>query len=85
MEKKKKKAIKLYQIKNEILVLITAKRDEITVIDSNDPTYDIVNKDGGTIVVNSQFEKNLDLALEDWIAAIDEEKIKKRIMNKVGL
>jgi hypothetical protein len=81
---KKEKAIKLYQIKNEILVLIT-KRNEITVIDSNDPTYDIVNKDGGTIIVNSQFEKNLDLAIEDWIAAIDEGKIKERIMKKVGL
>lgn len=79
---KEKTVKKLYQIDDEVLVLIG--KAEVTIISKNDPAYNIVEINND-ITVNNQFEENLDLALEDWIKAVDEEEIKKRVMNKVGL
>ena len=79
---KEKIVKKLYQIDDEVLVLIG--KAEVTIISKNDPAYNIVEINND-ITVNNQFEENLDLALEDWIKAVDEEEIKKRVMKKVGL
>lgn len=79
---KEKTVKKLYQIDDEVLVLIG--KAEVTIISKNDPAYNIVEINND-ITVNNQFEENLDLALEDWIKAVDEEEIKKRVMKKVGL
>lgn len=79
---KEKTVKKLYQIDDEVLVLIG--KAEVAIISKNDPAYNIVEINND-ITVNSQFEENLELALEDWIAAVDEEKIKDKIMKKVGL
>ena len=79
---KEKTVKKLYQIDDEVLVLIG--KAEVTVISKNDPAYNIVEINND-ITVNNQFEENLDLALEDWVKAVDEEKIKEKVMKKVGL
>ena len=82
MKKKKTIAKKLYQIGDQVLVLIGKAR--VTVIHKNDPAYNIVEIND-KIEVNGQFEKNLDFELQEWYEAEKEEEIKKRVMNKVGL
>jgi len=76
----KKKAIKLFQIKNEVLVWVT--NGDLIVIDKKDPKYDIKN---GAILVTDikKFEDLLDLVLADWILCLEEKETKNKVMKKV--
>ena len=76
----KKKAIKLFQIKNEVLVWVN--NEGLIIIDKKDPEYDI--KNGSILAIDiKKFEDLLDLILADWTLCLEEKETKNKVMKKV--